>query len=525
MARRAVVFGSNGPPGAGALQYATRDVERMRAALEGPRCGFEVITPPSSYDPHEIERFLGHVAESCADEDTFVVFFSGHGIVQASGLLLMLDNTDIRNRPLTSALRAESIVHCLRVSKASKKLLILDCCHAGMVYQDSRFKAGETSFQSVVGVGTESNGESFVAIVASDRLEQTREFDELQGSFLTSAICRALGSDFRSADKDRDGAIGLGDVREWLTKVASEHNRSSENYVPIPFMFGRERGHVYLTRAPSEWEVSKVFIDEIPFVVIPYFGGSQEVWAIGQTPVTNAQYKARAGRHPVGKQFDGKGWVAPFAPWADEKFSAPDQPVVCVDLSDARRLARRACTYEAEAVVAPPDVWDFATFGSAYPSYDRATWRVGSIFDKRAGASAPAPVVRDNQVANRFGALDLIGNVWEWTSAGRAEPFESVISLGARYDEDEHVAGLRQELRGGSFLDDMDHARPTIAVSLLQDSYKTRHSDLGFRLATMVPLETLEPRIREQVEQHREVARPARPASLVSRLLGRRHKK
>lgn len=511
MARRAFVFGSNGPQGAGALKFATHDAERMCEALSGSRCGFEVLSPRSFDDPHSIERLLGQVAEACAPDDTLVVFFSGHGIVQTSGLLLMLDKTDIRDKPLTTALRAESIVHCLRTSKASRKLLILDCCHAGMVYQDSRFKEPATSLQSVVGASQESGGESFVAIVASDRLEQTREFDDLQGSFLTSALCRALGEDFDLADHDRDGAIDLGDVREWLAKVAREHNQTSEQSVPIPFMFGRERGHVYLTRPPSDWTICQIVIDEIPFVALPC-RTRDRVWVIGQTPVTNAQYRRRAKSTPRGKQFDksenGGRWHAPFDPWSDPNFNHPDQPVVCVDLADARRFAAGVQSDGLQALVVPPAVWDLAAFGSTYPSYDRRTWAVGSIFDRGNGASAPAHTRRDHQLPSRHGAFDLIGNVWEWTDnlrGGRDDHWDDsmgIISLGALLAPD---PSWRQELRGGSFLDDLKSARPTISVSALEDRHRTKHFDLGFRLAAMVPIEVLGSEVREQFVQRSTV--------------------
>lgn len=504
MTRRAFVFGSNGPEGAGALKFAHLDAARMRTALSGSRCGFEVLSPQSSDDPQAIERLLGELAEACAPDDTLVVFFSGHGMVQASGLLLMLDKTDIRNKPLTTALRAESIVHCLRTSKANRKLLILDCCHAGMVYQDSRFKAGAVSFQSVVGANQEPGGESFVAIVASDRLEQTREFDHLQGSFLTSALCRALGEDFDAADKDRDGAIDLGDVREWLARVARDHNATHDQDVPVPFIFGRERGQVYLTRPPSDWTTHRILIDEIPFVIIPCIGRNG-VWAIGQTPVTNGQY-GRYSKAPSGKRFEmtegGGRWVGPFHPWDDPSFNDPDQPVVCIDLADARRFAACVKSDRLRVSVVPPEVWDFAAFGATYPSYDRRTWAVGSVLDRSSGATAPAPIGRTGQLPNRYGAFDLLGNVWEWTysTEDHREAFLSirVISLGAR---DRPDPSWRQELRGGSFLDDLSGIRPTIAVSELQDRHRTRHSDLGMRLAATIPFELLSADAREQVKQ------------------------
>jgi hypothetical protein len=127
VARRAVVFGSNGLDSTGALCYAKRDAMRMAAALRHPRCGFEVLVPNDSSDPFEIERCIADVAQRGTDADTYLVFFSGHGFVESAALLLMLDQTDIK-RPLTSFLHADSIIRSMRHCPARHKMLILDCC-------------------------------------------------------------------------------------------------------------------------------------------------------------------------------------------------------------------------------------------------------------------------------------------------------------------------------------------------------------------------------------------------------------
>jgi hypothetical protein len=95
--------------------------------------------------------------------------------------------------------------------------------------------------------------------MASDRLDRAREFDNIEGSFLTKAICEAVGSCFSDADYDRDGAISLGDLKLWLTARAEDHNRSEPDApVPIPFVFGRERGRFFFTLAPSEWRIHEI---------------------------------------------------------------------------------------------------------------------------------------------------------------------------------------------------------------------------------------------------------------------------
>ena len=493
MARRAVVFGSNGPDSAGTLRYARRDAERMAAALRHPRCGFEVLEPSDTDNPQEIEKCIAEVAERSTGADTFLVYFSGHGFIESAALLLMLDRTDLK-RPLTSALHADSIVRSMRYCPARHKMLILDCCHAGAVFSDSRFKSSPgTKVASLVG-GPDSESKSFVALMASDRLESARESDEIEGSFLTKWICEAIGHSFLDADHDRDGAIDLGDLKLWLEMHARNHNLSaSKAHVPIPFVFGRERGRIFLTLEPTTWRVHSIKgPNNHTFVVLPALSGDDTAWAIDKTPVTNAQYRQfveLAWKEPVGERLKGRGkaarWRGPFRPWKEKAFNSPDQPVVCVNLQDAHAYAHWIQSISGELdeiILTPTEVWDLAAFGAPYPSFDRRNWLTGKIYDK---AKAPAIVNMASERANLFGVIDLFGNVWEWTELG--EHSEAHISILAADD----WRMRSQQLRGGSFLDDLEKVNPTLTAAAMRDGVTTRHSDLGFRLAAEVPVSIL----------------------------------
>jgi hypothetical protein len=490
MARRAVVFGSNGPESAGALHYAKSDALRMAAALKQPRCSFEVVEPRNSQNPQEIERCIAESAELCAGDDTFLVYFSGHGFIESAGLLLMLDRTDL-NRPLTTALHADSIVRAMRFCPARHKMLILDCCHAGMVFSDSRFKSQPgAKMESFVG-GSDKESESFVALMASDRLERAREFDRFEGSFLTKSICEAVGTSFADADQDRDGAIDLGDLKLWLTARARHHNElDSGARVPVPFVFGRERGRIYLTLEPADWRVHEIDgPNQHTFVVLPILAESKTAWLIGKTPVTNRQYRqfveATGYREPVGEHFKGRGktgrWRGPFRPWKKMEFSSPDQPVVCVDFEDANTYARWLRSFDRTLgiTLTPTEVWDFAAFGVPHPSFDRRSWLTGQIHDN---SRAPAAVIEAKQRANRFGAIDLFGNVWEWTLGGEMLEARIALLAGPSWEM------RNQQLRGGSFLDDLGHVNPTLTAAAMRDGVRTKHSDLGFRLAAEIAL-------------------------------------
>jgi len=223
------------------------------------------------------------------------------------------------------------------------------------------------------------------------------------------------------------------------------------------------------------------------FAILPLrLGKRQGAWAIGATPVTNAQYRRfveeTGHRSPGGERFVGSKyfpWRGPFKPWRDDSFSNPLQPVVCVDFADATAYARwvRDRDGAMNITVAPTAVWDFAAYGSLNHRDRRLERREGRVHDR---AGRPAPVTSRDDDANFFGVTDLFGNVWEWTSASLAP--EPVLAAG----RGDYWEPATEELRGGGYLDDLEAIRPQLKVRRIPGKLKCRHSDLGFRLAAEV---------------------------------------
>lgn len=506
MARIAVVIGSNGPEDAGALRYAKKDALRIAQTLGHPRCGFDVIRPTNLREPKVVEARIEEAAERCREGDTFVLFFSGHGYSEGNGLQLMLDRTSLA-QPLSTALHADSLVRAMRFCRAQHKVLILDCCHAGEAVTEGRFKSLVGTKITRLVSGDDPDSESFVAVIASGRFEKAREFDSLKGSFLAEAIVEALGDSFEDADADRDGAIDLDDLMRWLQQRARHHNRKNPtDRVPVPISYGQRRGQLFITRSPGEWETHRFRLPNgLPFVALPFRAPRGAAWLIGETPITNAQYarfvQATGHRIPEGEHIRGKGpkrgWRGPFRPWDDPDFGGAEKPVVCVDFHDALAFGKWA-SQDSEFPglgLVPTGVWDLAAFGSPYPTFDPRVWGQSTIHQK---ATSPADCTNASGRANRVGAIDLFGNVWEWTHSGE-ESWSSVTAppTGEAYRKWQ----LRnQQLRGGSFLDDLNEIRPAIAAGALSDATSTRHSDLGFRLGGYLLLDQLPSDIAHRLE-------------------------
>lgn len=242
--RRAFIMGSNGPDEADPLRYALQDAENMRKALSQSQCDFEVFSPELGSRSFAVYEQLSEILASCNEEDTFICYFSGHGVLEKGQLFLLWDNTQIDRLPF-STLSVVRIVEDLKHCKAQNKLLILDCCHAGAVGNLLGLKSAiETPVEEIT-----IPPENYRILVASSRLEKARELEILQGSFLTANICSAICDKFYEADKDKDGKISIDDLEWWLGEKAKEHNKNfpKDNHVPYPHSFGLKKGDFFLT--------------------------------------------------------------------------------------------------------------------------------------------------------------------------------------------------------------------------------------------------------------------------------------
>ena len=158
----------------------------------------------------------------------------------------------------------------------------------------------------------------------------------------------------------------------------------------------------------------------------------------------------------------------------------PDQerwPVVNVSAIDAQAFAAwRSKRDKVEYRLPTEEEWEYAARSGGqyklFPWGDR--WEERTAVVKEA---TPRPVGSYPKGANRWGVLDLIGNVWEWTSS-KASLYE-----GNRAGE---VSGAAKEwvvVRGGSYSSDPNNREIPISATYRDWLDPTlRHQNYGFRL-------------------------------------------
>ncbi|MBC7912469.1 MAG: SUMF1/EgtB/PvdO family nonheme iron enzyme [Pyrinomonadaceae bacterium] len=189
-------------------------------------------------------------------------------------------------------------------------------------------------------------------------------------------------------------------------------------------------------------------------------------FAMDNTEVTNAEYL----------DFVRETNYTPPDHWEDGKpLSGQEQwPATNVAIDDAKAFAawrskRDSATYR----LPTEEEWEYAARngdqGNLYPWGN--SWSANrAVVD---GAS-PKPVGSFPEGKNRWGVLDLVGNVWEWTSSKAAYYPGNSASVTAEHQDS-------MVYRGGSYA---TRAQETQATGTLRNWQRptTKHTTLGFRL-------------------------------------------
>jgi formylglycine-generating enzyme required for sulfatase activity len=195
---------------------------------------------------------------------------------------------------------------------------------------------------------------------------------------------------------------------------------------------------------------------------------------IDETLVTNAQFAKYASE---------TGASMPPPPDWDARYatSAPDSPVVNVTFEEAQAYAKwagRRLPYEAE--------WEKAargTDGRLYPWGNNPPAAGGTpmanVNGAQDGFANTSPVRSYPDGASAAGALDMAGNVWEWTYDWYSAGYYATVAPGAK-DPQGPESGQEVVLRGGAFTSNPTDVRSTNRYPRKPDE---RMRNVGFRCA------------------------------------------
>jgi hypothetical protein len=154
----------------------------------------------------EVEDFL----RTAARQDTLILYYSGHGVLDQSNELFLCTRDTRSDRLRSTAVKASDVSEMIDESAAATTVILLDCCHSG------RFKGGDLP-ATLAGRGR--------FVVSSSRSGELANDTDVRNhaSLFTHHLVQGLLDG--AEDRDADGVVSLSDVYEYVHAALVESGR------------------------------------------------------------------------------------------------------------------------------------------------------------------------------------------------------------------------------------------------------------------------------------------------------------
>lgn len=223
-----------------------QDVLQLAEVLRAPQMGgFDhvqtLLNKPEATVRREIARLFGEKKK----DDMVLLYFSGHGVLSAQGLLyLAFEDTEYSLLEAT-AIPAAYIRNIMDISPSRRQILILDCCNSAAFARGTKGALGTT-----VGTATtfESTGYGRVVLTATDSTQYAWEGEQVIGKAELSVFTHYLieGLETGEADADGDGLITLDELYDY---VHDQVVRATPKQTPAKFA-EKQLGKFVIARNP-----------------------------------------------------------------------------------------------------------------------------------------------------------------------------------------------------------------------------------------------------------------------------------
>ncbi|NLX95161.1 MAG: DUF1080 domain-containing protein [Rhodopirellula sp.] len=219
----AVVIGVNQylDPLIPSLRFCVADARLVSCTL-AERCGYEpdriLLIVDDQQSDHlrpfgiNLRKQISGWLKNAEPRDTVLVFFSGHGFLDNQGQAFLAPKDCEKENLGLTGFRVDDLRDSLLQCKASQKLLVLDCCHAGAL------KAGDSAGPSSGELGAAfRDAAGLVTLASCQKTEQSREWQEKKQGLFTHFLARGLKGE---ADYDRNAVVDSDELyRFTLDKV------------------------------------------------------------------------------------------------------------------------------------------------------------------------------------------------------------------------------------------------------------------------------------------------------------------
>jgi len=232
------------------LRYASRDARAMASLLDDPMLGgFDEVVVLTSEEETTRVSILATIDElvgTLQRNDTFLLYFSGHGTLSAedsgqTSLYLCTRDTHAQ-RPASTAIRVDLLQRILRNRvHCRRKVMILDSCHNGEAKSvvdgatRERMARRRSPMDPVVLTRV---GEAEAHLFAAAFHQPALEDPDLGHGVYTYFLLESLGRRSDDADLDRDGVISVVEAHQF----ARDHTISHTGGAQVPQAMFKEVG-------------------------------------------------------------------------------------------------------------------------------------------------------------------------------------------------------------------------------------------------------------------------------------------
>jgi len=234
-------------PGLPSLQGAEAGLRALADVLGDPGIGGFTVEMLVDLEASELRRGLAAFLGAAGSNDVLLLYYSGHGILDADGRLY-LAGVDTRVDALSATvLGASWLRRQMNECAARGVILILDCSFSGAFEGRASGIATGDALSQVLPEEPAARSERHVLTATGARQRAYDGGIQLTSDAMSlSPFTEAILHGLRTGDADRDGD-GLVDVQEFYLYVRERMSHSSMRQTPE--LFSSATGHVFLARA------------------------------------------------------------------------------------------------------------------------------------------------------------------------------------------------------------------------------------------------------------------------------------
>ena len=227
------------------LKTPEADVHALATALRDDSIGnFDDVREMINQPEASVRRAISTFFLQKKSDDLLLLYFSGHGVLDAQGRLFLAVKDSQRQLLNATAIPAGFITDEMDSCRSKRQILILDCCHSGAFAKGSK---GDT--RAVTATTFEGNGYGRVVLTASDSTQYALEGDQViqQASFslFTNYLLEGLTSG--QADLAQDGLITLD---EWYDYAYDRVVSETPEQTPRKWVYNQQ-GELIIARNPN----------------------------------------------------------------------------------------------------------------------------------------------------------------------------------------------------------------------------------------------------------------------------------